>query len=126
MAMYFNTPIPKINYDDPEQAVRQLEQHLRKLQEQLEWTLSNLDSTNITEINTGQTNITGGGVTITDDQIDLKGTSSERFRVGYDKTASMFRFEVTDRDGVRVLYLGSDGRLVIGKRAMLTVDGGIW
>ncbi len=116
MAMYFNTPIPKINYDDPEQAVRQLEQHLRKLQEQLEWTLSNLDSTNIT----------GGGVTITDDQIDLKGTSSERFRVGYDKTASMFRFEVTDRDGVRVLYLGSDGRLVIGKRAMLTVDGGIW
>lgn len=124
----FNAPMQRIDAADPVRALKTMENHIRSMQEQLEFTLSNLDSSNIREIETDKTNITssGGGVTISGDSIDLSGKKGERFRVGYDKDAGLFRFEVRDAGGASVLYLNSEGELVITKNATLSIDCGEW
>lgn len=110
------------------EALRIFDRHIRWLQEQLEWQLLNLDSSNINEIDTSQTTISSGdgGVAIDGDELILSGNRGERFRVGQDKAAGRFRFEVTDRSGQVVMYLSSDGELTITRRANVAIDCGTW
>lgn len=124
----FKEPLRPINYDDPRGALKTMHEYIKYMAENLEWQLANLDSSNITEIDTTQTQITDGSgkPVISGDSILLSGRQSERFQAGYDTTAQIFRFEVSDRSGTNVMYLNSAGELVITKRATLAIDCGEW
>lgn len=124
----FDAPLRRLDYSDPVGAVKVMENHLRSMQDQLEFTLNNLDSSNIRELETDKTNITssGGGMNFTGDSFDLTGKRGERFRVGFDKAAGYFRFELVDAAGVTVLRLDKDGILNIEKNAALSIDCGTW
>ena len=124
----FNTQLGRVDYANPQEALKLMANHIRYLQEQLEWTLMNLDSTNVTEIETDVTNITSssGGVSFTGSSITLKGSKGELFEAGIPDGESVFRFTVKGANGAQVMYLTSGGQLIITNNATIHIDGGEW
>lgn len=123
----FTTQLRRLDFSNPVEALKDMADHIKYIQEQLEYTLSNLDSTNVTEIDTSATNITSssGGSTFSGDIIKLGGQNGETFEAGLDSN-KVFKFQLSGRNGAQILYLTSDGELVITKRATISIDGGEW
>jgi len=122
----FTQSLRKVDFSNPTEAIRDMANHIRYIQEQLEYTLMNLDSSNVTEIDTDQTNIgssTGGSV-LTGNSITLNGSSGETFEAGV--VNNVFRFTVKGKNGAQIMYLTSDGQLVITNHATIHIDGGEW
>ena len=126
MGLIFNIPQKQLDTSNTEQALRQLWKYIAGLQEQLEYTLMNLDSNNIIEISTDKTKIKNsvGETVLNGEMINLK-SGKNSFIAGYDSAARKFQFELTDKEGNKVLYL-SNGELVISRHVEITVDGGAW
>lgn len=124
----FANQLRTINYSNSQEALKAMANHIRYIQEQLEYTLMNLDSSNVTELDTGKTNISSssGGVSFTGNSITLKGSKGELFEVGTPEGVSSFRFTVKGANGDQVMYLTSDGQLVITNHATISLDGGEW
>lgn len=123
----FTQQMRDVDFRDPQGALKEMYKHIKYIQEQLEYTLSNLDSTNVTEIDTDATNITSssGGSSFSGDSITLSGANGEVFEAGVGSDR-VFKFKVSGRGGSQILYLTSDGELVITKRATISIDGGEW
>lgn len=131
----FTTQLSRLNYTNPTEAIRSMANHIRYIQEQLEYTLMNLDSSNITEIETDVTNVTSstGGVSLTGDTVKLTGSKGETFEAGIGDNG-LFQFKLNGKNGEQILYLTSDGKLVITDNATfggaisgpLNIDGGEW
>ena len=86
----------------------------------------NLDSSNISEIDTSATHISSstGGANLSGDSVKLSGGKGEMFEVG--TVNNVFRFTLNGKDGKQMLYLTSDGQLVITNNATISIDGGEW
>ena len=123
----FTNQLKKVDYDNPRKALQEMANHIRYIQEQLEWTLSNLDSSNITEIDTNQTTINSGtgGSSFSGDSLSLKGKNGESFEAGTGENGQ-FTFSVKGKNGTQMLYLTSDGQLIISNNATMHIDGGEW
>lgn len=123
----FTKQLGNINYGNQQDALRAMADHIRYLQEQLEWQLSNLDSRNINEIDTSQTSISSstGGTNISGDSVLIKGKNGEMFEVGVDANGAL-KFTINGKDGHQMIYLNSDGNLIITEKTSVTVDGGTW
>lgn len=122
----FTQSLRKVDAANPTDAVREMANHIRYIQEQLEYTLMNLDSTNVTEIEVDKTTITSssGGVSLTGNSLTFNGSNGETFEAGmFDGT---FRFTVKGKNGAQIMYLTSDGQLVITNNATIHIDGGEW
>jgi hypothetical protein len=124
----FTNQLRTIDPTRPEEALKTMANHIRYIQEQLEYTLTNLDSSNITELNTDETNIgsSTGGVSVTGTAITLKGANGETFEAGIPEGQSAFRFTVNGAQGAQIMYLTSDGELIITNHATIHIDGGEW
>ena len=122
----FTQSLRKVDIANPAEAIREMANHIRYIQEQLEYTLMNLDSSNVTEIDTDQTNIgsSTGGSSFTGNSVTLNGTNGETFEAGV--VNNSFRFTVKGKSGAQIMYLTSDGQLVITNHATIHVDGGEW
>ena len=122
----FTQSLRKVDITNPAEAIKEMANHIRYIQEQLEYTLMNLDSSNVTEIDTDQTNIgsSTGGSSFTGNSITLNGSKGENFEAGV--VNNVFRFTVKGKDGAQIMYLTSDGQLVITNHATIHVDGGEW
>ena len=124
--MIFTQQLQKIDYNNPQDAIKKMANHIKYLQEQLEYTLLNLDSRNINEIDVEKTTIIDpSGSTNISSFINLTGSNGENFTAGKN-TAGKFEFSVKGKNGTQILYLDSSGNLVITKSANLTIDGGEW
>lgn len=123
----FTNQLRKIDPNNPGKALQDMANHIRYIQEQLEYTLMNLDSTNISEIDTDQTNIGSGtgGSSFTGNSITLTGKSGEVLQAGVEGD-NPFRFTLKGKDGVQIMYLTSNGQLVITNSATIHIDGGEW
>lgn len=128
----FAQSVPKVNPENPQDAVRKFYNHMRYMQEQLEYTLLNLDSRNINEIDVNKTTITDStGSTSLGSYIHLTGANGESFTVGKNPKGQ-FEFSVNgvdaedDKKVVQLMYLNSSGELIITEHANLTIDGGEW
>ena len=123
----FTSQLGRLNYTDAPEAIKAMANHIRYIQEQLEYTLMNLDSSNVTELNTDETNIssTTGGTSFSGDHLRLAGRNGEVFEAGLSETG-VFQFKLTNKSGSQILYLTSDGELVITNNATIAVDGGEW
>lgn len=124
----FTNQLRTIDYTRPEEALKAMANHIRYIQEQLEYTLMNLDSSNITELNTDETNIgsSSGGVSFTGNSITLRGGNGEIFEAGVPSDSNVFRFTVKGTGGNQIMYLTSDGQLIITNHATIHIDGGEW
>ena len=124
----FTKQLNRVDYADPTEALREMANHIRYIQEQLEYTLMNLDSSNITAINTDETRIesSSGEVSFSGNHMALTGGSGETFEVGVPNGATAFRFTLNGKNGAQIMYLTSDGQLVITNRATISIDGGEW
>jgi len=122
----FTQSLRKVDTANPTEAIKEMANHIRYIQEQLEYTLMNLDSSNVTEIDTDQTNIgsSTGGSSFTGNSITLNGSNGENFEAGV--VNNVFRFTVKGKSGAQIMYLTSDGQLVITNHATIHVDGGEW
>lgn len=122
----FTQSLRKVDAANPAEAIREMVNHIRYIQEQLEYTLMNLDSSNISEIETDKTTITSssGGVNLTGNSVTLNGNNGEMFEAGV--VNGTFRFTVKGKSGAQIMYLTSDGQLVITNHATIHVDGGEW
>lgn len=122
----FTQSLRKVDIANPTEAIKEMANHIRYIQEQLEYTLMNLDSSNVTEIDTDQTNIgsSTGGSSFTGNSITLNGGNGENFEAGV--VNNVFRFTVKGKGGNQIMYLTSDGQLVITNHATIHVDGGEW
>ena len=122
----FAQSVPKVNPENPQDAVRKFYNHMRYMQEQLEYTLLNLDSRNINEIDVNKTTITdSSGSTSIGSYIHLTGANGESFTVGKNPKGQ-FEFTVTGKGGKQTMYLNSSGELIITEHTNLTIDGGEW
>lgn len=123
----FTTQLRKIDPENTRQSIELMANHIRYIQEQLEYTLMNLDSRNVTEIETDVTNITSssGSVSFTGNSIRLTGSDGEVFEAGIGDNA-MFQFKLNGKNGAQILYLTSDGKLVITDNATIAIDCGTW
>lgn len=121
----FTTQLGRLESGDPA-ALQRMANHIRYLQETLEYTLMNLDSSNITEIETDKTDIksSDGGASFSGNGLTLTGSGGEAFSAG--TVDGVFRFALQGKDGQQMLYLASDGKLVITGNAAVSVDGGEW
>lgn len=123
--MIFTQSLQKIDYNNPQDALKKMANHIKYLQEQLEYTLLNLDSRNINEIDTDKTTITGSsGSTTIGSYIHLTGSHGESFTVGKNESGN-FEFVVKGEDGT-AMYMNSSGEIVITNQTSLTVSGGKW
>ena len=122
----FTQSLRKVDIANPTEAIKEMANHIRYIQEQLEYTLMNLDSSNVTEIDTAQTNISSstGGSSLTGTSITLNGGNGECFEAGV--VNNVFRFTVKGNSGAQIMYLTSDGQLVITNHATIHIDGGEW
>ena len=122
----FTQSLRKVDIANPTEAIKEMANHIRYIQEQLEYTLMNLDSSNVTEIDTDQTNIgsSTGGSSFTGNSITLNGGNGENFEAGV--VNNVFRFTVKGKGGNQIMYLTSDGQLVITNHATIHIDGGEW
>ena len=122
----FTQSLQKIDYNNPQDAIKKMANHIKYIQEQLEYTLFNLDSRNITEIDTDSTTITdSSGSTSIGSFIYLTGQNGESFTVGKNPYGK-FEFAVKGSGGKQTLYLNSSGELIITEHTNLTIDGGEW
>lgn len=122
----FTQSLQKIDYSNPQDAIKKMANHIKYIQEQLEYTLFNLDSRNVTEIDTDKTIITdSSGSTNIGSFIYLTGSNGESFTVGKNNTGK-FEFAVKGKGGKQTLYLNSSGELIITEHTNLTIDGGEW
>lgn len=122
----FTQSLQKIDYSNPQDAIKKLYKHIMYIQEQLEYTLFNLDSQNIKEIDTDSTTITDStGSSSIGSYINLSGANGESFTVGKN-TKGVFEFTVKGKDGRQTMYLNSSGELIITEHTNLTIDGGEW
>jgi hypothetical protein len=124
----FANQLRNIDPMKPAEAIKTMANHIRYIQEQLEYTLLNLDSTNVSELDTSQTTITSstGGVNVTGTSVTLKGSKGETFEAGTRENENVFRFTVNGANGMQVMYLNSDGKLIITNHATIHIDGGEW
>ncbi len=122
----FTQQLSKLEYTNPNEAIRHMANHIRYIQEQLEYTLMNLDSSNITEIETDKTNISssGGESSFSGTAISFKGNNGEVFEAG--TKDGLFTFLVKGKGGSQMMYLTSGGELVITNNATMHIDGGEW
>ena len=122
----FTQSLRKVDLANPAEAIKEMANHIRYIQEQLEYTLMNLDSSNVTEIDTAQTNIgsSTGGMNLSGNSVTLNGNNSEMFEAGM--VNNTFRFTVKGKSGAQIMYLTSDGQLVITNHATIHIDGGEW
>lgn len=122
----FTQSLRKADWANPQDAIREMANHIRYIQEQLEYTLMNLDSSNITEIETDKTDIKSstGGTNLSGDSVKLSGSNGEMFEVG--TVNNTFRFTLNGKNGKQIMYLTSDGQLVITGETTISVDGGEW
>ena len=122
----FTQSLRKVDIANPTEAIREMANHIRYIQEQLEYTLMNLDSSNITEIETDKTTISSssGGMNLTGNSVTFNGGNGEVFEAGVVNGA--FRFTVKGKGGEQIMYLTSDGQLVVTNHATIHVDGGEW
>lgn len=124
--MIFKQSLHKIDYSNPQEAIKKLCSHIKYIQEQLEYTLLNLDSQNINEIDMDKTAITDStGSASIGSYITLTGKKGESFTVGKGKSGK-FEFSIKDADGKQTIYLNNSGKLIITEHTTLTVDGGEW
>lgn len=124
--MIFTQQLQKIDYNNPQDAIKKMANHIKYLQEQLEYTLLNLDSRNINEIDVEKTTIIDpSGSTSIGSYVNLTGSNGESFTAGKN-TAGKFEFSVKGKNGTQTMYLDSSGNLVITKSTKLTIDGGEW
>lgn len=124
--MIFTQQLQKIDPLNPQDAVKKMATHIKYIQEQLEYTLTNLDSQNILEIDTDKTTISNSeGTANLGSFIFLNGGNKESFTVGKNATGQ-FTFAINGRDGKQMMYLDSNGRLIITENTTLTIDGGEW
>ena len=124
----FTNQLRNIDPMKPAEAIKTMANHIRYIQEQLEYTLLNLDSTNVTELDTTQTTITSstGGVNVTGTSVTLRGSKGETFEAGTRDGENVFRFTLNGANGMQVMYLNSDGKLIITNHATIHIDGGEW
>lgn len=125
--MIFTTQMGRIDYANAPDALKKMADHIRYIQEQLEYTLTNLDSSNIVEIDTDETNVssaTGTGVSNT--RVSIEGDSGEQFTAGKNPSTNRYEFTLKGKNGEQLLYMTSDGKLVITRNATIVVDGGTW
>ena len=121
----FTQAMQKIDYSDPQDAIKKMVNHIKYLQEQLEYTLLNLDSRNVTEIDTDKTIITdSAGTSSIGSYIKLTGKNGESFTAGK-HSSGRFEFSVKGADGTQ-MYLDNSGNLIVTNNANLTVCGGKW
>lgn len=120
--MIFTQSLQKIDYNNPQDALKKMANHIKYLQEQLEYTLLNLDSRNISEIDTNKTTISGGATV--GSYISLTGSNGESFIVGKNDNGN-FEFVVKGKGGT-AMYMNSSGEIVITNQTSLTVSGGEW
>ncbi len=124
--MIFTQQLQKIDYSNPQEALKKMANHIKYLQEQLEYTLLNLDSNNISEIDVEKTTIIDpSGSTNISSFVNLTGSNGESFTAGKN-AAGKFEFAVKGKNGTTAMRLDSSGNLIIEKIANLTVDGGEW
>ena len=124
--MIFTQSLQKIDYSNPQDALKKMANHIKYLQEQLEFTLTNLDSSNINEIDIEQTTISDStGSTSIGSYIHLTGQNGESFTVGKN-TQGRFEFAIKGKNGLQTMYLDNEGNLIITKNTNLTIDGGEW
>ena len=122
----FTQSVPKVDPENPQDAVKKFYNHMRYMQEQLEYTLLNLDSRNINEIDIDKTTITdSSGSTSIGSFIYLTGANGESFTVGKNNKGQ-FEFAVKGNGGKQTMYLNSSGELIITEHTNLTIDGGEW
>lgn len=122
----FTQSLQRIDVTNPQEALKKMANHIKYIQEQLEFTLLNLDSRNIIEIDTDQTVIGDStGTTNIGSYIHLTGNRGERFAVGKNANGD-FVFILNGKNGESVMYLDSEGDLIIPKRTRLIIDGGEW
>ena len=123
----FARSLQKIDYNNPQDALKKMASHIKYIQEQLEYTLLNLDSRHITEIDTDSTTITsssGSTTTIGNTFIKFTGPNGESFTAGKNENGQ-FEFSVNGKNG-QTMYLNSSGNIVITDNSILTIDGGEW
>lgn len=124
--MIFTQALQKIDYTNPQDAIKKMANHIKYIQEQLEYTLTNLDSRNINEIDIDKTTISDStGSTSIGSYIHLTGTNGESFTVGKNNQGK-FEFTVKGAKGKQTMYLDSSGNLIITTDTTLTIDGGEW
>ena len=122
----FTQSLQKIDYNNPQDALKKMANHIKYIQEQLEYTLLNLDSRNINEIDIDKTVISDStGSTSIGSYIHLTGQNGESFTVGKN-TQGRFEFAVKGKSGLQTMYLDNEGNLIITKNTNLTIDGGEW
>lgn len=122
----FTQSLQRIDYSNPQDAIKKMANHIKYIQEQLEYTLLNLDSRNITEIDTDKTTISNStGAMNIGSYISLTGENGESFKVGKSSTGK-FEFSITGKGGTQTIFLDNDGKLIIHENVSLTVDGGEW
>ena len=121
----FMQAVPKVDPNNPVDAIKKFYNHMKYMQETLDYTLLNLDSTNINEIDTDQTTITGSsGNTNIGTFIKLTGKNGESFTAGLNN--GQFEFTVNGKGGTQTMYLNSSGELIITEHANLAIYGGKW
>lgn len=122
----FTQQLQRIDYNNPQEAIKKMVNHIKYMQEQMEYTLLNLDSRNIIEIDTDKTTITdSSGSNSIGSYIHLTGANGESFTVGRNDKGQ-FEFSITGKGGKQTLYLDSLGELIITERTSLAIDGGEW
>ena len=124
--MIFSNTLRKLDYDDVKKSLIVMENHIRSMQEQLEYPLYHLDSANITSLHTDITDIvsTEGGINISGEMVSLKGSRGETVILG--GTGGDFRIVLAGTGGSPAIYMGSDGRLVVGSSCEVHLDCGEW
>ena len=122
----FTQSLQRIDYNNPQDAIKKMVNHIKYIQEQLEYTLLNLDSGNITEIDIDKTTIGDStGTTNIGSYINLAGSNGESFKVGRN-SKGRFEFSICGKNGTRAIFLDENGELQITSNTILTVDGGDW
>jgi hypothetical protein len=122
----FTQSLQKIDYSNPQDAIKKMANHIKYMQEQMEYTLHNLDSRNINEIEVGKTTIIDpSGSTNIGSYISMTGSNGESFTAGKNSSGK-FEFTVKGNGGKQTMYLNSSGELIITEHTNLTIDGGEW
>lgn len=122
----FTQSLQKIDASNPVDAIKKMANHLQYIQEQLEYTLLNLDSGNINEIDIDKTTISDStGTTSIGSYISIIGANGEAFKAGKNERGQ-FEVSIRGKGGIQMMYLDSNGKLVLTGETNLTVDGGEW
>lgn len=120
----FTQSLQRVDYNNPQEALKKMANHIKYIQETLEYNLHNLDSNNINEIDLNQTLIKDGTTDI-GTFLQYKGKNGASFSVGVN-SSGRFVFELIGKDGKTVFNMNDAGELIITEHASLTLDGGEW